>query len=678
MNKDLKLILVNKKNILNKEIVEDLVEVPNEYKSDEKIKVINNEVLEEFISLREEALQIGVDLVLDSGYRSFDYQKKIMDDFIKIYGEEYARKTVAPVGSSEHHTGLAIDLTLRINGIILEDNMDLMTNEELFVKIRPLLAKHGFILRYPKGSEKITGYDYEPWHIRYIGKENAIEMEKRNIETLEEYIKLKKENEPNIILDYEQVEEKLNQIVSKTNMITKQPDLAITKYGLPIHYYKIGNGNKEIVITGATHGSEIITTDFVLKLMEEMTKEDGKFKDVNLDEYTFHIIPLLNPEGYLISTSAVRQLIPREMSSKEAEKICREYYLAYRQDDRDAIERKKEGIKPDRTKMKRYQEMFKDIDYTCIPEKYKELRERVKEIYEKYPDIPKGTIINWSANGDGIDIQSNSVHNRETIEKMQANQHAFGTLRHENIDKSHPGPIGCPYIPEEGFKLTIETQTISNLLETLYQKGTLVGYENFHSAGGLVYQRPCRNGNGVEISEDMYWERIVNNIFEAISYSSNTYKNANDQDNSRYTVLKKAGIPTTTNDVFRMKYPADLLIELSGMGGNPIGPYGDLEGNYRNIMESNIDAYSSFLKNHSIIDKISEAGMNLYTRIMHEHNDTSDDKIKEKYIQTVYMISEIIMEEAKKYINENNKRDLEKLLNKGFFSNEIKSSHRKK
>lgn len=483
--------------------------------------------------------------------------------------------------------------------------------------------------------------------------------------------------ENNLILDYEQVEEMLEQITSNSDLIAQQPDLATTKYGLPIHYYTIGHGNKEIVITGGTHGSEIVTVDFVLKLMEELTKKEGKFKDVNLDEYTFHIIPLLNPEGYLISTSAARKLIPRNMSSKEAEEICRQYYLAYRQDDRDAIERRKQGIEPDRTSIKRYQEMFKDVDYTCIPEKYKELRERVKEIYERYPDLPKGSIINWSANGDGIDIQSNSVHNKNIIEKMQANEHAFGTLRHENIDRAHPGPIGCPYIPEEGFKSTIETQVITNLLESLHQKGTLIGYENFHSSGGLVYQRPCHNGNGVEISEDMYWERIVNNIFEAISYASKTYKNAADKENSQYRVLKGGGLPSSTNDVFRMKYPADLLIELSGMGGNPIGPYGDLEGNYNNIINSNIEAYASFLKNYNVINMVSEAAKNLFIRIMNEHNETLDENLKEEYIQKVYEIAEALMEEVIGYIDEEKKQELFELMNSGFFSEEISERYKK-
>ena len=80
-------------------------------------------------------------------------------------------------------------------------------------------------------------------------------------------------------------------------------------------------------------------------------------------------------------------------------------------------------------------------------------------------------------------------------------------LRYSNIDTSHPGPINCPMDKHLGFTETIETKAITNLLQSLHEKGTLVGYENFHSTGGLIYQRPCKNGNGFEISQDLYWQR---------------------------------------------------------------------------------------------------------------------------------------------------------------------------
>ena len=117
----------------------------------------------------------GIYLELDSARRSVAAQQDIMDRFIEKYGADYAAKTVATPGYSEHHTGLALDLYFRIQG---EDgqftdvyyNEDMMKDEYLGVweAIHAKLADYGFILRYLPGKEYITGYGYEPWHIRYV------------------------------------------------------------------------------------------------------------------------------------------------------------------------------------------------------------------------------------------------------------------------------------------------------------------------------------------------------------------------------------------------------------------------------------------------------------------------------------------------------------------------------
>ena len=122
--------------------------------------------------------------------------------------------------------------------------------------------------------------------------------------------------------------------------------------------------------------------------MEEIAKEDGAFKEIDLSNYTFHIIPMLNPEGYIVATSAVRTLIPRNMSSEDAEKICKDYYMAYRTDDQEAMRRKKEGLEPDRTTIKHHQAMFQQADWTCIPEQFSELRQSIKMVQKKmYQDV---------------------------------------------------------------------------------------------------------------------------------------------------------------------------------------------------------------------------------------------------------------------------------------------------
>ncbi|MBQ3414548.1 MAG: hypothetical protein IJH39_04205 [Clostridia bacterium] len=387
----------------------------------------------------------------------------------------------------------------------------------------------------------------------------------------------------NIILDYEQAKDKLKKIEEK-GIIKREPNLAVTEYGLPIEHFTTGEGKKDIVITGATHGSEIITTDFVIKLMESINPDDTVWKEVS-QEFKIHFIPILNPEGYVISTSAVRKMIPREMPQEEAEKICKKYYMEYREDD----------VHPE--EQKRYQEMFKSIDYTCIPDEYKELREAVKNIYEKYPDLPKGSLQIWSSNGNGIDIQANSEFNPKINEINEGKKVFMKAKRFSNIDISHPGPINCPFDKEKGFKYEIETAAISDLLDDLSKQGKLFLYLNYHSTGGLIFQRPAIPPESLQIpGEELTRNERVNFILSE-AYSSRTYKakgrdtdGKDKREKSRYRVMTGQELATSTNDIFRLKYPQDLLIELSGMGGNPIAPYGDINGNYTNLVESNLDA----------------------------------------------------------------------------------------
>ena len=147
----------------------------------------------------------GIYLELDSARRSIAVQQDIWDRFTEKYGAAYTAKTVAVPGTSEHHTGLALDLYFRLPG---EDgsftdvyyNEDMMQYPEIWEKVHAKLPEYGFILRYPEGKEHITGYGYEPWHIRYVGDaETAREISARGL-TLEEY--LAGETAPEVTYDY--------------------------------------------------------------------------------------------------------------------------------------------------------------------------------------------------------------------------------------------------------------------------------------------------------------------------------------------------------------------------------------------------------------------------------------------------------------------------------------------
>lgn len=132
----------------------------------------------QFNALSVAAAQEGLNIYLSSGYRSYDYQKKIYNNYSSLYGADTADTFSARPGHSEHQTGLAID----VNSI---DDSFAGTPEAVWLENHA--HEYGFIIRYPKGKESITGYKYEPWHIRYLGKDTATAVYNSGL-TLEEYL----------------------------------------------------------------------------------------------------------------------------------------------------------------------------------------------------------------------------------------------------------------------------------------------------------------------------------------------------------------------------------------------------------------------------------------------------------------------------------------------------------
>ena len=186
------LVLVNKQNKLpdDWESNVELVEVKNAY--DEDIKV-EKKAYEKYLELKEDLAKDGITIELDSCYRSVQRQQDLWDEWSADpeKGPEYVKKYVAVPGYSEHHTGLAIDICLRVNGELVYENDDMIKEKEIFSKIHAKLAKYGFILRYLEGKDDITGYSYEPWHLRYIDDiEAAKEIMDKGL-TFEEYLQNK-------------------------------------------------------------------------------------------------------------------------------------------------------------------------------------------------------------------------------------------------------------------------------------------------------------------------------------------------------------------------------------------------------------------------------------------------------------------------------------------------------
>jgi zinc D-Ala-D-Ala carboxypeptidase len=125
----------------------------------------------------------GISLLGVSAYRSHATQTTLFNYYVNRDGYEKARTYSALPGTSEHETGLSIDVTGG-NGKCAAENCFGGTKEAIWLEQHA--AEYGFIIRYPQGKESITGYQYEPWHLRYVGKEIALEIMNKGI-TLEEY-----------------------------------------------------------------------------------------------------------------------------------------------------------------------------------------------------------------------------------------------------------------------------------------------------------------------------------------------------------------------------------------------------------------------------------------------------------------------------------------------------------
>ena len=130
-----------------------------------------------FEELRQGAAEDGITIYLSSGFRSYDTQNYLYNGYVYYYGQATADTFSARPGHSEHQTGLAIDCNIISDAFI-------GTPEAIWLEEH--CHEYGFIIRYPKGKESITGYKYEPWHIRYVGVENAEKIHDSGL-TLEEY-----------------------------------------------------------------------------------------------------------------------------------------------------------------------------------------------------------------------------------------------------------------------------------------------------------------------------------------------------------------------------------------------------------------------------------------------------------------------------------------------------------
>ena len=174
-------VLVNRDNKIKDNYLDkiNLVEIED---VDKKKVYLEEKTYESYLELKKYLEKLNINIGITSAYRTIEYQEKLYNEILEEKGLDYTKTHVAEPYFSEHHTGLAIDIGVFVNGEYTDED-----NLEIFEEIHKHLYKFGFILRYPKDKENITKYSYEPWHIRYIGNIPAKIIYDNNL-TLEEYI----------------------------------------------------------------------------------------------------------------------------------------------------------------------------------------------------------------------------------------------------------------------------------------------------------------------------------------------------------------------------------------------------------------------------------------------------------------------------------------------------------
>ena len=470
-------------------------------------------------------------------------------------------------------------------------------------------------------------------------------------------------------INYQEYKNELNKMLKDPKLISlgiKKYTLTKTTYNYDLDYLTIGFGKKDIFLVAGTHGSEVITTDFLLHFIKNIPNLKGFDPNV----FTLKILPLQNPEGYDISTNTFKEVKEEEFTKKSYE-----YYLKYRTDMivSDAIEElskiffleteenllekiqtftrtspKWSLLNQTRTfpkieefnqqirkinkvssKLELYQELI--IAIQKIEEKinlntlqnqmylfflnelkeifFKLLIERketiiTKKLYqEMFKDTsptslysttlekeiqkmlinwnhPKGSQITFDATGTGVNLNANSKFN-PGLKLRQQNKIIYGPNPKNNIRKYVPGPIGTASLKIDTFSYERENLVLENLIKNSIDQNRYLMTLLYHGTGGMIYYKP----NQDYLSDKTYQYLLQYNQELAFYYNQKT----------QYNLLEESSI-TGYGDYLRKTYQGVLLIELSKMGGNPLGPYGD-KSNIERVYEENTNALDSILIN---------------------------------------------------------------------------------
>lgn len=370
---------MNYKTVVNKDNLYD----KKDFSNIKLVKTINNigeecflekRTLKSFLDLKKDLEKENIFISLYSGYRSLEAQQKIIDEFTDVYGIDYTKKYVAEVGTSEHHTGLCFDIDLLINNKVVS-NDEFFENESIFKKIISILANYGLILRYPKGKEEVTGYNYEPWHYRYVGKHTAQIIMNNNL-TLEEYNELY--NKSGVLL------------VNKPKGLTSRD--VVNEIGKIFDTKKVGHNG---TLDPEAEGLLVITINKATKINELLTCTDKEYiTEVKVGIET----DTLDLEGNIVKTSERR--VSKEILEDLFNNFPRKYlqtvpiYSAIKIDGKKLYDYARNNEKVELPKREVVIKELELIDYKedcfkfrCVVSKGTYIRSLIKDMGE-YLDIP--------------------------------------------------------------------------------------------------------------------------------------------------------------------------------------------------------------------------------------------------------------------------------------------------
>lgn len=411
-------------------------------------------------------------------------------------------------------------------------------------------------------------------------------------------------------MNYQDVNDRIEKLMhdkESINEIKKERPLGYTEYGLPIQHYTMGNGPKHIVISGSYHAAEIITTIFVVRLMEAMAK-DAEFKK---DEYTLDFIPIVNPEGYLITTSMQDLYLGDNTTEEEKILEAKTYWASYRADA--TIPAKvRNGELPETAMLekKSYQALFDNVNLEEYLKDYPKIKESVLNIVQKN-NYPVGVMAAWSANASGIDLSQNVPYNPAIKTLLEADGPVYNHLAYANTRKDIPGPVNTPCRNLEHFTFEAENLAMLNFMEELNAKKEeeIIAYFNYHSVMGKMYQRPVKEDWLLKLYNIDYEKKVIENYV-----SSRIFRSGN-----AYDIIESEDPYSYINEFLRLRYGIDIQVELSRMGSNPIGPLADPEVFENVTVKPNIKAFEYFVRNYDFILNYSSFIRSLVSKLKEEN-----------------------------------------------------------